>query len=530
MVKKINRDAESIKKLLSMGYKQTEIVKMLKIKKQKVSYWANKEIIQIQKRRKKLKNVYIERIIKWARNKTTSTMSSRKICTMINSVLNKRNEVDYKKRPISISYRTISNYLKEHYGRPKKIRRAFYLTEDQMKKRVEFCENILYKNIDFKEIMFTDECKVSLSCYTNDWIRLDPDMKKKLKQGEKDAYELINRPSKKFENSIMISGGISYYGLSKLIFIDGTMNNFAYAQTILFFKEDIARINEKNRVNLIFEQDGAPAHKSKSNKYLLNKIFGESGWFQNPPNSPDLAYPIEDLWAILKPRVKRRNPKSIEQLKEFLLEEWNSVPLNLIQNLCKGFIDRVKKVIELQGRKLEPEHLYKNTNEKYEWHTPENLPPFRYVYNDAIIKKYKIKEIKALNAEIKRIGSKYDEKIKKSRETKKKYKARDLKNLSLGRAFSIINGPEQLINEKEVKIKELEKKVEMIENMSLKKYIEFKEGQETEKFQKKAEQQKIDDDEQDIIIENKIKNLERLIESDKKLRFKIEEEETNIGD
>ena len=246
--------------------------------------------------------------------------------------------------------------------------------------------------------------------------------------------------------------------------------------------------------------------------------------------SPDLASPIEDLWAILKPRVKRRNPKSIEQLKEFLLEEWNSVPLNLIQNLCKGFIDRVKKVIELQGRKLEPEHLYKNTNEKYEWHTPENLPPFRYVYNDAIIKKYKIKEIKALNAEIKRIGSKYDEKIKKSRETKKKYKARDLKNLSLGRAFSIINGPEQLINEKEVKIKELEKKVEMIENMSLKKYIEFKEGQETEKFQKKAEQQKIDDDEQDIIIENKIKNLERLIESDKKLRFKIEEEETNIGD
>ena len=47
MVKRVNRDAESIKKMLSMGYKQKEIVKILHIKKQKVSYWANKEISQI---------------------------------------------------------------------------------------------------------------------------------------------------------------------------------------------------------------------------------------------------------------------------------------------------------------------------------------------------------------------------------------------------------------------------------------------------------------------------------------------------
>jgi len=25
-------------------------------------------------------------------------------------------------------------------------------------------------------------------------------------------------------------------------------------------------------------------------------------------NSPDLAFPIEDLWAIIKPRIKRREP------------------------------------------------------------------------------------------------------------------------------------------------------------------------------------------------------------------------------
>ena len=51
----------------------------------------------------------------------------RKISFMINSVLSKRNEVDDEGKPITISYRTINNYLKDYYGKPKKIRKAFYL-------------------------------------------------------------------------------------------------------------------------------------------------------------------------------------------------------------------------------------------------------------------------------------------------------------------------------------------------------------------------------------------------------------------
>ena len=59
MAKKINRDVESIKTLLSRGYKQKEITKILNLKKQKVSYWATHDIQQSQNRRKKLKNIYI---------------------------------------------------------------------------------------------------------------------------------------------------------------------------------------------------------------------------------------------------------------------------------------------------------------------------------------------------------------------------------------------------------------------------------------------------------------------------------------
>ena len=34
-----------------------------------------------------------------------------------------------------------------------------------------------------------------------------------------------------------------------------------------------------------------------------------------------LAYPIENLCGIIKPRVKRRNPETIDDLKSYIFEE-----------------------------------------------------------------------------------------------------------------------------------------------------------------------------------------------------------------
>ena len=97
--------------------------------------------------------------------------------------------------------------------------------------------------------------------------------KERLKSGEREMYELVNRPIRKFEKSLMIAGGISYYGLSRLIFLEGTMNDFAYGQACIFYKEDIDAIRDKYGVKLIFEQDGAATHKTKANITLLNKLF-----------------------------------------------------------------------------------------------------------------------------------------------------------------------------------------------------------------------------------------------------------------
>ena len=69
-----------------------------------------------------------------------------------------------------------------------------------------------------------------------------------------------------------------------------------------------------------------------------------------PTPSPDLAYPIENLWAILNKNVKNRNPENYEQLKQFCIEEWNQINP---KNYLKNFLKRVKMVLKINGNRLE---------------------------------------------------------------------------------------------------------------------------------------------------------------------------------
>ena len=127
---------------------------------------------------------------------------------------------------------TINKYLNFELGHPRKIRKTFYLSKDQMKKRVNFCNEILNKGISGEHILFTDETKIDLSPYVRDSICLSKEYLNKLKKGDLDIYGLINRPEKKFEKSIMIAGGVFYFGITNLIILEGILNEFAYGQAI----------------------------------------------------------------------------------------------------------------------------------------------------------------------------------------------------------------------------------------------------------------------------------------------------------
>ena len=243
------------------------------------------------------------------------------------------------------------------------------------------------------------------------------------------------------------------------------------------------------------------------------------------PNSPDLAYPIEDIWGIIKPRVKRRNPKNLNELKQFLLEEWNSIPLEMVQNLCEGYLKRVEMVYNMNGKRLEKEHLKKLKKKEihYEWTKPENLPNKRVIYNNKVLKLLQKREIDLLKKNIKEVKKNLTGQIKDlSKRAKSLPKKKDLKYMSLGLGISFANAIEktkekklQKKEEKEKAITEWEGKIKKVSAMNIFEYLKHL-----------KEEDKIVGDEDSISTkdnesENKMENLENLINNYKEIHYEI---------
>ena len=103
--------------------------------------------------------------------------------------------------------------------------------------RIKFCKKIIELNIKGKDIFFTDESQMDCNPFVNQLIRLSPENTEKFKNGDTEAFNLVNKQAEKLPKKILIAGGISYYGLSDLIIAEGTMTDFAYGQTLLHYKK-----------------------------------------------------------------------------------------------------------------------------------------------------------------------------------------------------------------------------------------------------------------------------------------------------
>ncbi len=75
--------------------------------------------------------------------------------------------------------------------------------------------------------------------------------------------------------------------------------------------------------DFIFQQDLAPAHTAKGTKSWFND-HGVTvlDW---PANSPDLN-PIENLWGIVKRKMRDTRPNNADDLKATVKETWASIP------------------------------------------------------------------------------------------------------------------------------------------------------------------------------------------------------------
>ena len=390
----------AIVKLTLLKYPIKEITKILKISRMLAWKWAHFENFEASgKRKSKLDENEKQFLLKKTEGKIVGidAPSSRE--------LKKEFFEEYNKK---ISHTTINNILNQSLSKPLKIVNTFFLTDSHEDKRKKFANFILENNINTDNLFFTDECRVVLYPKLNKQNNVIRFNKEDRKQRWKPEIEQRREnATPKFEQSIMIAGGICKYGLSNLIFCSGNQNNFSYKQFLLFMKEDMEKIQKENNLQdpLIFQQDNAACHTSYDSKSIIEILFNKNT-IEWPPNSPDLS-PIENVWAILKEKLSKRKIKNLDELRDNILDIWIKFPNSLCQKLCSQFNQKIKYVSEYGGKRINNDLLNKIikeqkdkneeiNNEDNEWISIKRDNNFRIVFNDKIIKTIKARYLKQL--------------------------------------------------------------------------------------------------------------------------------------
>ena len=80
-------------------------------------------------------------------------------------------------------------------------------------------------------------------------------------------------------------------------------------------------------------------------RWLKQKTIQSLPW---PSFSPDLN-PIENLWDELERRVKKHQPKKVEEEELQLTQEWNNVELSVLEKLVDSVPSRLHECVKMKG-------------------------------------------------------------------------------------------------------------------------------------------------------------------------------------
>lgn len=221
----------------------------------------------------------------------------------------------------------------------KPYRRPF-LSQDHAAKRLEWARSHRnWTTEEWRNVIFSDETIIRIQDNCPLYVRVI--------DGEPLTPSHYNL-SRKHPTQVQFWACFSYHGTGRASVVEGNMNSAAYIEKILDGRL-IHQLQEwYPNGEGIFMQDNAPCHKSKVvMQHFARQHIQVLPW---PACSPDLN-PIENLWSIVKRRVKVLEPKTKNDLITGFIHVWNRDDeiQQMCQNLVDSMPDRIEAVIAANG-------------------------------------------------------------------------------------------------------------------------------------------------------------------------------------
>lgn len=240
---------------------------------------------------------------------------------------------------ITVSPQTIRNRLHDAGLHGRAARKKPYLTKQHRAQRLKYANDCLkFTPDDWKRVIFSDESSVWLTGSAGRiYVWREP--------GEefKEGYTVPTFKSGR--ETLMIWGCITWEGVGGLHICTESVKS-AYYQSILEANlratQSVLGLDD----NIMFVQDGAPAHRSRATRRYLadNNIT----CLKHPAQSPDLN-PIENLWAMLKKEISKNPASSISDLIAKLESLWYDIEPSVVQKLYLSMPTRFQHVKANKG-------------------------------------------------------------------------------------------------------------------------------------------------------------------------------------
>ncbi len=129
--------------------------------------------------------------------------------------------------------------------------------------------------------------------------------------------------------SLMVWGCMSACGMGSLHIWKGTINAERYIQVLEQHMLPSRRRLFQGRPCLFKHDNARPHTASITTSWLRRRRIRVLKW---PACSPDLS-PIENIWRIIKRKMRQRRPKTVEQLEACIRQEWDNIPIPKLEQL-----------------------------------------------------------------------------------------------------------------------------------------------------------------------------------------------------